>query len=69
MIPEKPIPVIAQSVMELMRSRDRAAVAARAITHMRHGFGGHPFGDDKDIAKERRTGRVGPLHRPAKDSR
>ncbi|MFW5678607.1 MAG: NADP-dependent phosphogluconate dehydrogenase [Rhodosalinus sp.] len=64
MISETPIPVIAQSLMELMKSRDRDAVAPRAITHMRHGFGGHPFGADESIAKERKTGRVGPLHRP-----
>lgn len=61
---ETPIPVIAQSVMALMETRNRAGVAARAITHMRHGFGGHPFGSDARIASEREAGRVGPLHRP-----
>jgi len=65
MISETPIPVIAQSVMELMKSRDRHGVAARAVTHMRHGFGGHPFGEDPGVAKERRQGRVGPLYRPS----
>lgn len=69
MISETPVPVIAQSVMELMKSRDRGAVTARAITHMRHGFGGHPFGTDESIAKARRTGRVGPLHRAGKAGR
>jgi 6-phosphogluconate dehydrogenase len=63
MISETPIPVIGQSVMELMKTRDRRMVAARAVTHMRHRFGGHPFGADESIAKERRHGRVGPLHR------
>jgi 6-phosphogluconate dehydrogenase len=32
---------------------------ARAIVQMRHEFGGHPFGPDEDVAKERREGRVG----------
>jgi 6-phosphogluconate dehydrogenase len=63
MISETPIPVIAQSVMQLMASRDERKAAARAVTHMRHGFGGHPFGEDEDVARERRTGRVGPLFR------
>jgi 6-phosphogluconate dehydrogenase len=63
-ISETPIPVIAQSVMELMKSRDQRNTAARAITHMRHGFGGHPFGQDDSVEKERERGRVGPLHRP-----
>jgi len=26
---------------------------------MRHGFGGHPFGAEEGIAKERKEGRVG----------
>ncbi len=65
MVSETPVPVIAQSVMELMKTRDGAQTAARAITHMRHGFGGHPFGHDEGIARERKTGRVGPLYRSA----
>jgi hypothetical protein len=28
---------------------------------MRHEFGGHPFGADQGIAKERREGRVEPF--------
>ena len=56
---ELPIPVIAQSVMELFKSRDNANVAAKAVALMRHEFGGHPFGKAEGIAKERRTGRVG----------
>jgi 6-phosphogluconate dehydrogenase len=67
MISETPVPVIAQSVMELMRSRDRKQTARRAITHMRHAFGGHPFGRDEGIAREREQGRVGPLYRPDDD--
>jgi 6-phosphogluconate dehydrogenase len=58
---EVPIPVIAQSVMELIESRDTTHNWARAIAMMRHGFGGHPFGPDNTIARERHTGRVGPF--------
>lgn len=57
---EVPVPVIAQSVMQLVGSRDRRDASARAVAVMRHGFGGHPFGPSPAIARERRTGRVGP---------
>jgi len=30
---------------------------------MRHGFGGHPFGPDAGIKRERREGRVGDFMR------
>lgn len=53
------IPVITQSVMQLLASRDDKRNWARAIVMMRHGFGGHPYGRDAGIARERRTGRVG----------
>jgi 6-phosphogluconate dehydrogenase len=53
-----PIPVIAQAVMQLMASRDDQHNASRAIAQMRHAFGGHPFGPDKGVTRERRTGRV-----------
>ena len=56
---EVPIPVITQSVVQLLTSRDSKHDAARAISMMRHGFGGHPFGKDAGIAHERHTGRVG----------
>jgi 6-phosphogluconate dehydrogenase len=56
---EVPIPVITQSVVQLLTSRDKSHDAARAVAMMRHGFGGHPFGADAGIARERRTGRVG----------
>jgi 6-phosphogluconate dehydrogenase len=56
---EVPIPVIAQSVMQLFASRDDRRVWARAIAMMRHGFGGHPYGPDEAIRRERETGRVG----------
>ena len=52
-------PVIAQSVMQLVASRDEERLAPRAIAEMRHGFGGHPFGEDEGIQAERRHGRVG----------
>ena len=60
---ETPIPVIAQSVMQLFASRDDRRNWARAIAMMRHGFGGHPYGDEKAIRQERREGRVGEIHR------
>jgi 6-phosphogluconate dehydrogenase len=56
---EVPIPVITQSVVQLLASRDRSKGAARAVAMMRHGFGGHPYGADLGIAHERHTGRVG----------
>jgi 6-phosphogluconate dehydrogenase len=56
---EVPVPVIAQSVMQLLESRDDRRLWARAIAMMRHGFGGHPFGPDEAIRRERRVGQVG----------
>lgn len=58
---EVPIPVIAQSVMQLLASRDDRKLWSRAIAMMRHGFGGHPFGPDRDIARGRQISRVGPF--------
>ena len=55
---EIPIPVISQSVMELFRSRIKESDTYKAIALMRHGFGGHPFGKDEHIAKERETSRI-----------
>lgn len=60
---ERPIPVIAESVMQLFSSRDSERSWARAIAVMRHGFGGHPLGKDEDVRRERREGRVGPIRR------
>lgn len=60
---EAPIPAIAQSVMQLFASRDDDRHWARAIAMMRHGFGGHPYGPDQDIARERREGRIGGFYR------
>jgi 6-phosphogluconate dehydrogenase len=56
---EVPVPVIAQSVMQLFASRDNTHIWAKAIAMMRHGFGGHPFGEDEGIKHERKFGRVG----------
>ncbi len=56
---EVPVPVIAQSVMQLFASRDDKQYWARSIAMMRHGFGGHPYGSDDAIRKERRRGRIG----------
>jgi 6-phosphogluconate dehydrogenase len=55
---ETPIPVISQAVMELFKSRNEQSEAYRAIALMRHGFGGHPFGEDETIAEEREISRI-----------
>ena len=56
---EVPIPVIAQSVQQLLASRDARRQWARAVAMMRHEFGGHPYGPDDAIRRERSIGRVG----------
>ena len=55
---EIPVPVISQSVMQLFASRESSHIAAKAIAMMRHGFGGHPFGEDAGIKHERRFGKA-----------
>ncbi len=55
-----PIPVIAQSVIQLMTSRDGERNWARAIALMRNGFGSHPLGPDETVAAHRETSRIGP---------
>jgi 6-phosphogluconate dehydrogenase len=50
--------------MQLFASRDERKEWAKAIVAMRHGFGGHPYGRDDDIVKERREGRVGEFVKP-----
>ena len=55
---EIPIPVISQSIMELFKSRIKSSDTYRSIALMRHGFGGHPFGKDEYISKERKTSRI-----------
>lgn len=66
---EVPVPVIAQSVMALFASRDRERIAARAVVEMRHGFGGHPFGPNDAVARERRAGRIGWSEEPVEAPR
>ncbi|HEU4385978.1 MAG TPA: decarboxylating 6-phosphogluconate dehydrogenase [Anaeromyxobacteraceae bacterium] len=56
---EVSIPVIAQAVMQLIGSRDGTKYWARAVAMMRHGFGGHAYGPDEAVERERREGRVG----------
>ncbi len=58
LLQETPIPVISQSVMELFKSRDNKKYAYKAISVMRHGFGGHPYGRNKYIRKERKNSRI-----------
>lgn len=58
---EIPLPVITQSVIELFRSRAKQSNAARAVAIMRHGFGGHPYGEDDYVAKERVVSRINPI--------
>jgi 6-phosphogluconate dehydrogenase len=53
--------VIAQAVMPLFISRDTDRDWAKAIVTMRHGFGGHPWGPDEAVARERREGRAGDI--------
>ncbi len=60
---ERPIPAIAHAVMQLLASRDDAKGSARAVAMMRHAFGGHPYGEDPGVRKERRKGRVGDIWR------
>ena len=55
---EVPIPVITQSVVQLIASRDNQRNWARAIAMMRNGFGGHPYGPNAAIVDERRNGQV-----------
>lgn len=55
---EVPIPVISQSVMELFRSRDHGLIDYKSVAMMRHGFGGHPFGEEEALKKERLEGRI-----------
>jgi 6-phosphogluconate dehydrogenase len=60
---EVAIPNIAVSVMELISSRDNKKNWARAVAMMRHGFGNHPYGENKDIQKIRKVSRVGDFYK------
>jgi len=48
----RPAPIIITSIF----------IIKITIAMMRHGFGGHPFGKDEAIEKERRSGRVGEFY-------
>jgi 6-phosphogluconate dehydrogenase len=61
---EVPVPVIAQSVMQLIASRTRSDDVARSVAMMRNAFGGHPYGRDAEIARERTESRLGPFITP-----
>jgi 6-phosphogluconate dehydrogenase len=54
---EVPVPVIAQSVMQLLQSRETDHDSYRAIAMMRHGFGGHAYGPSGAARAERVRGR------------
>lgn len=56
---EVPVPVIAQSVMQLFISRDQEKKWAKSVAMMRHGFGEHPFGKEETVQKERKQGKTG----------
>ncbi|MDC4203261.1 MAG: hypothetical protein MPW13_02505 [Candidatus Manganitrophus sp.] len=56
---EVPMPAITQSVLALFASRGGGSDASRAVALLRNQFGGHPFGPRPDIAKLRKTGKVG----------
>lgn len=64
---EVPIPVIAQAVQQLVASRDARGDAARAVAMMRRAFGGHPYGRDAAVARERHESRVGDFGNPDGD--
>ncbi len=55
---EVPVPVIAQSVMQLLQSRETDDDSYRAIAMMRHGFGGHAYGPSGAARAERVRGRA-----------
>jgi 6-phosphogluconate dehydrogenase len=53
------VPVISQSAFQLLTSRDNRKIWARCIAMMRHGFGGHPYGSNAAVARERQEGKLG----------
>lgn len=56
---EVPIPVISTSIMQLFTSRDTQKYWARAVAMMRHGFGGHPYGELDSLKAFRKISRTG----------
>lgn len=66
---EVPVPVIAQSVMQLFTSREKDKTWAKAIAMMRNGFGGHPFGPNEYIASYRLGSRISDFPKNEKSGR
>lgn len=56
---EVPMPAITQAVLALFASRGGGSDAARTVALLRNQFGGHRFGVQPAIARERRGSRVG----------
>jgi 6-phosphogluconate dehydrogenase len=52
------VPIISASVMSLFAVRGSGQDDNRAVALLRHGYGGHPFGKDEAIARERKTSRL-----------
>lgn len=52
------IPTISLAVQLLFMSRGSGKDCARAVALLRHEYGGHPFGEDAHIEKERKTSRI-----------
>jgi 6-phosphogluconate dehydrogenase len=52
------IPTISLAVQLLFMSRGSGEDSSRAVALLRHGYGGHPFGEDEHIRKERKTSRL-----------
>ncbi|MFZ6013756.1 MAG: phosphogluconate dehydrogenase (NAD(+)-dependent, decarboxylating) [Bacteroidota bacterium] len=55
---DAPIPIITQSVMQLIATRDHTRTWAKAIGLVRQSFGGHPLGEDDNIRHERASGKL-----------
>lgn len=60
-------PVIAQAVMSCIASRDENHYAAKTISMIRHGFGGHAYGHSQVSEDERYRGRVGEYYFTCED--
>ena len=61
---DAPVPVIAQAEMQLFVSRDADREWAKAVVAIRHGFGGHLWGPDEYVSRERNEGRIGEFFKP-----
>jgi 6-phosphogluconate dehydrogenase len=52
------IPSISLAIQELFISRGSGQDCSRAVSLLRHGYGGHPLGKDEHVAEERKTSRI-----------